>query len=172
MKHLKRIFEEIDENLIYNWVSIPYPDQIDNILNIKRLQDILISGIKFRENDDLKTISKYPYAISTTRNPNWRWGGGVIRISLDRSELSRKFKVMPFRSNGFVEWEERIFSKVPIYINPDLILKIECGEKYYDMIKLLDNPNNIKIELKDNWKRIDTYGGRYILPHNDKRYNT
>lgn len=172
MKYLKRIFEEVEENLIYNWVSIPYSDDINHKSNIDRLQDILINGIKFRENDDLKTSSKYPYAISTTRNPNWRWGGGVIRISLDRSELRKKFKVIPFRSNGFVEWEERIFSKTPMYIKPNLILKIECDETYCDIIKILDNPNNIKIESKDNWKRIDTYGGRYILPHKDKRYNT
>jgi hypothetical protein len=171
MKHLKRIFEELEENLIYNWVSIPYPEEINNKLNIERLQNILINGIKFKSNDDLNSSSKYPYVVSTTRNPSWRWGGGVIRVSFDRTELSNFFKISPFSYHGFVEWEERIFSKVFTYIKPRFIIKIECSKEWYNIIKSLDNPNNIIIEL-NNWKRVDAYGGRYILPHKDKRYNT
>lgn len=145
MKYLQ-LFENFGENLIYNWFRLPLSFKEEDKIN--RINDLLTKGIKFGPNDNVSKFKKYPYCISTTRNDKFRYGSKCeIRVVLDRYIISHKFRVDAFRFYDSMEYEERIYSKVPTYLSPKLILRIECDNKWYDTIKKLDNPNNIEIKL-------------------------
>ena len=162
MKHLK-IFEEFEkENLIYKWLGSG-PNS--------KLQDILIDGIKFTPNDGnyyTDLIKKYPYSISTTRNKYYKYGPVNIRICLDKSKISNKYSVRPHNYNTISkEWEDRIFSKKDGYLPMNTVVRIECSTEDYEWIKKLSNPNNIKIVINDDLKKLNSRGGTgdYYAPY-------
>jgi hypothetical protein len=127
------------------------------------IESVLKNGVAFKSNDDSRY--KYNLSISTTRNPKWRWGGGNCRITLDRNQISKIYKIVPYSHFGFKEWEERIFTNKNIkYLPSSFFIKIELDES---LKKNILPPTNIEIEYTDFKKsRIDAYGARYILPKN------
>jgi hypothetical protein len=153
MKYLKK-FENLKEsniNKIYIWFDFSI------------IESVLENGVAFKSNDDSRY--KYNLSISTTRNPKWRWGGGNCRITLDRNQISKIYKIVPYSHFGFKEWEERIFTNKNIkYLPASFFIKIELDES---LKKNILPPTNIEIEYTDFKKsRIDAYGARYILPKN------
>jgi len=151
MKYLKT-FENLTNsniNKIYIWFDFSI------------IESVLENGVAFKSNDDSRY--KYNLSISTTRNPKWRWGGGNCRITLDRNQISKIYKIVPYSHFGFKEWEERIFTNKNIkYLPTSFFIKIELDES---LKKNILPPTNIKIEYTNFTKsRIDAHGARYILP--------
>lgn len=143
--------ENINMSPIFVWIEF------------NNIESILKNGIKFKSNDDERY--NFKCSISSTRNSKWRWGGGNCRITLDREQISKHFKIVPYSYYGFKEWEERIFSNKCGYLEPIFFKKIEIDKNIYNEDIDIENKYNIPIEILDFHKnRIDAYGGRYILP--------
>jgi hypothetical protein len=160
MKHIL-IFEEFDNKpeFIYKWLGFDTsPDWF-----YKKLENILINGIKFGKNLDSKypeLTKKYPYSISTTHNKNYKWGGSYVRFTLDKNKIEKNYSVRRYKYGGFMnEFEDRIFSKKPGYLPIETIIKIECPSVEYNDIIKLNNPHKINIEINDDLLKIDKHGG-------------
>jgi hypothetical protein len=156
MKHIL-IFEEFDNKpeFIYKWLG--------GDISYKKLENILINGIKFGKNSDIKypeLTNKYPYSICTTHNKNYKWGASYIRFTLDKNKIEKNYSVRRYKYMGFMdEFEDRIFSKKPGYLPIETIIKIECPSVEYDDIIKLHNPHKINIEINDSLLKINRHGG-------------
>ena len=137
---LKEITEGKQVGILYHYTS---PS------NIKSIEE---NGIKFTSPQ--QKISDM-YFISTTRKKQTSWEKYSAEIVLDGDKISEKYKIIPIQAMKFLsdplendEWvkkhgikrdysdeywneelaEERILSKIPGYLSPEYILKVNLPE--------------------------------------------
>ena len=138
-----------------------YLERITNVLyhftpiDSLRYGTILTDGLIFRPSD--LRIDKHDFFISTTRNKDFKWLGNV-RICLDKEKINQKYTIKPvaFFKNKKIkdQYEERIYSSEMGYLDTayfkhiDIIIESYAPKEFYEnVLKEIDNPKNIKINL-------------------------
>ena len=99
------------------------------------LPDILINGLRFHK-IDVKDF-EYQYSISTTRFFDFKWFNRRMRITLDKNEIMKNFKILPIH---YKNWQG-IKSKYNIIDN-----RINGHDDMMNQFeeRIVLNPTNVK----------------------------